>query len=116
MDENRTPEHESPANPVFSIAGATPGANEAAWKTAYPNPDSLISEPRPVGHGPTFTEAGAVAGTPDTGWRTSMPDPTRDTLDAYGHVISKVEAARRAEIAAANPRVLHLNPADTPAA
>ena len=116
MDENRTPEHESHANPVFSIAGATPGANEAAWKTAYPNPDSLVSEPRPAGHGPTFTEAGAVAGTPDTGWRTSMPDPTRDTLDAFGHVITKVEAARRAEVAAANPGVLHLGPAHTPAA
>lgn len=111
MEKNPDQETEAPANPVFSIAGATPGANEAAWKTAYPNPDSLVSEPRPAGHGPTFTEAGVVAGAPDTGWRTSMPDPNRDTLDAYGHVISKVEAAHRAEIAAANKRVLHLAPA-----
>lgn len=28
-----------------------------------------------------------------------MPDPTRDVLDAYGHVITKVEAAARAELA-----------------
>ena len=104
------------ANPVFSIAGATPGANEAAWKTAYPNPDSLVSEPRPAGHGPTFTLAGVVAGASDTGWRTSMPDPSRDTLDQFGHVVTKIEAARRAEVAAANPRVLYLGPARRPAA
>ena len=116
MNVNVNQQTETHANPVFSIAGATPGANEAAWKTAYPNPDSLIAEPRPAGHGPTFTEAGVVAGASDTGWRTSMPDPTRDTLDAFGHVITKVEAARRAEVAAANPRVLYLGPARRPAA
>jgi hypothetical protein len=116
MDKTWNPEDEPHANPVFSIAGAAPGANEAAWKTAYPNPDSLISEPRPAGHGPTFTEAGVVAGASDAGWRTSMPDPSRDTLDAYGHVITKVEAARRAEVAAANPHVLHLSPGREPAA
>jgi hypothetical protein len=116
MDNKQTQEPETHANPVFSIAGATPGGNEAAWKTAYPNPDSLISEARPAGHGPTFTEAGVVAGASDTGWRTSMPDPTRDTLDEFGHVISKVEAAHRAEIAAASPRALHLGPARKPAA
>ncbi len=116
MDKNQDQEPETHANPVFSIAGATPGANEAAWKTAYPNPDAGVSEPRPAGHGPTFTEAGAVAGASDTGWRTSMPDPTRDTLDEFGHVISKVEAAHRAEVAAANPRALHLGPARKPAA
>lgn len=116
MDKNPNQETETHANPVFSITGATPGANEADWKTAYPNPDSLISEPRPAGHGPTFTEAGVVAGASDTGWRTSMPDPSRDTLDEYGHVITKVEAAARAEVAAANPRVLHLGPAREPAA
>lgn len=116
MDQNQNPEREYHGNPVFSIAGATTGANEADWKTAYPNPDRLVSEPRPAGHGPTFTEAGVVAGTPDTGWRTSMPDPSRDTLDEFGHVITKIEAARRAELAAANPRVLHLSPARKPAA
>jgi hypothetical protein len=116
MEKNQNPENTYHANPVFSIAGATPGANEAAWKTAYPNPDSLVAEPRPAGHGPTFTEAGAVAGTSDTGWRTSMPDPSRDTLDEFGHVITKIEAARRAEVVAANPRVLHLTPARRPAA
>ena len=116
MNENLNQQTETHANPVFSIAGATPGANEAAWKTAYPNPDALIAEIRPAGHGPTFTEAGVVAGTSDTGWRTSMPDPTRDTLDQFGHVITKVEAARRAEVASANPRVLLLGPARRPAA
>ena len=116
MDKNPTHETENPANPVFSIAGATPGANEAAWKTAYPNPDSPHAEIRPAGHGPTFTEAGVVAGASDTGWRTSMPDPSRDTLDGFGHVITKIEAARRAEVAAANPGVLHLSPARKPAA
>jgi hypothetical protein len=99
---NQMPVPVTPANvsPVFSIAGATPGASQAAWKTAYPNPDTLVAAPRPAGHGPTFTIAGVVQGTPDNGWRTAMPDPTRDTLDPYGHVISKVEAAARAELAA----------------
>jgi len=110
MNQNPLPQAEA-QNPVFSIAGATPGANQAAWKTAYPNPDNLVAEPRPVGHGPTLTLAGVVAGTPDTGWRTAMPDPTRDTLDEFGHVISKVEAAHRAELAVANKRVLRLAPA-----
>ena len=88
------------SSPVFSIAGATPGGSQAAWKTAYPNPDTLVAAPRPAGHGPTFTIAGVVQGTPDNGWRTSMPDPTRDMLDANGHVISKAEGAARAELAA----------------
>lgn len=64
----------------------------------------------PANCSPVFSIAGVVAGTPDTGWRTSMPDPTRDTLDGYGHVITKVEAARRAELAAER-RVLSLAPA-----
>jgi hypothetical protein len=110
MNPNVVPEAEANGNHVFSIAGATPGASEAAWKTAYPNPDAEIAEPRPPGHGPTFTLAGVVAGAADAGWRTAMPDPTRDTLDEFGHVISKVEAASRAEVAAANKRVLHLAP------
>lgn len=95
-------------SPVFSIAGATPAASTIDWKTAYPNPDALVAEPRPAGHGPTFTIAGVVQGGADNGWRTAMPDPTRDTLDANGHVISKVEAAARAELAAARRRVLSL--------
>jgi hypothetical protein len=98
-------------SPVFSIAGATPGASQAAWKTAYPNPDSLVAEPRPAGHGVTFTIAGVVQGAPDNGWRTAMPDPTRDTLDENGYVISKVEAAARAELLAARRPALHLSPA-----
>ena len=110
MNQNPLPQAEA-QNPVFSIAGATPGANQAAWKTAYPNPDSLVAEPRPTGHGPTFTLAGVVAGTADAGWRTAMPDPTRDTLDEFGHVISKVEAAHRAELSAAKKQVLPLAPA-----
>ena len=39
-----------------------------------------------------------MSGTPQTSWHTAMPDPTRDTLDGFGHVITKVEAARRAEL------------------
>jgi hypothetical protein len=109
---NKNPVPETPANcsPVFSIAGATPAASNMTWKTAYPNPDLLVAAPRPAGHGPTFTIAGVVQGTPDNGWRTACPDPTRDTLDAYGHVISKIEAAARAEIAAER-KVLRLSAA-----
>lgn len=110
MNKNLAPKTPANCSPVFSIAGVSPGAAQMTWKTAYPNPDALVAAPRPAGHGPTFTIAGVVAGTPDTGWRTSMPDPTRDTLDGYGHVITKVEAARRAELAAQR-RVLSLAPA-----
>jgi hypothetical protein len=110
---NKTLAPKTPANcsPVFSIAGATPGASNMTWKTAYPNPDLLVAEPRPAGHGPTFTIAGVVQGAADNGWRTAMPDPTRDTLDGYGHVISKIEAAARAELTAARRGVLSLEPA-----
>ena len=98
---NRAPLPEIPANcnPVFSIAGATPGGSEAAWKTAYPNPDALVSGARPPGHGPTFTIAGVMPGTSETAWRTAMPDPSRDVLDAFGHVITRAEAETRAELA-----------------
>lgn len=98
---NKNPVLDTPAtcSPVFSIAGATPGASQATWKTAYPNPDAFVSAPRPAGHGPTFTIAGVVQGTADNGWRTAMPDPTRDCLDVNGHVITKVEAAARAVLA-----------------
>ena len=110
---NKTLAPDTPANcsPVFSIAGATPAASNMTWKTAYPNPDAAVAAPRPAGHGPTFTIAGVVQGAPDNGWRTAMPDPTRDTLDANGHVISKVEAAARAELAASRRGVLALRPA-----
>jgi hypothetical protein len=100
MDQNPVPVTPANCSPVFSIAGATPGASQAAWKTAYPNPDLLVAAPRPAGHGPTFTIAGVVQGTPDNGWRTAMPDPTRDCLDGYGHVVTKIEAAARAELVA----------------
>ncbi|HVL07440.1 MAG TPA: hypothetical protein VM388_15740 [Acidimicrobiales bacterium] len=100
MNKSSVPETPANCSPVFSIAGATPGASQAAWKTAYPNPDTLVAAPRPAGHGPTFTIAGVVQGAADNGWRTAMPDPTRDTLDANGHVVSKIEAAARAELAA----------------
>ena len=103
MNKNPVPETAANCNPVFSIAGATPGASEAAWKTAYPNPDALISGPRPTGHGPTFTIAGVMPGTPEVPWRTAMPDPSRDVLDAYGHVITKAEAKVRAELARPRP-------------
>ena len=111
MDKTFAPEIPANCSPVFSTAGVMPGASEAPWKTAYPNPDAAIAAPRPVGHGPTFTVAGVIAGTPQTEWRTAMPDPTRDTLDAFGHVITKVEAAARAELAAGRPNVLALRAA-----
>jgi hypothetical protein len=115
MDETPITETAN-CTPAFSIAGATPGASEAAWKTAYPNPDALVAEPRPAGHGNTFTIAGVLLGAPDTGWRTSMPDPTRDTVDQFGHVISKIDAEARADVAATRRGVLHLAPARKPAA
>ena len=100
MDKVLAPDTPANCSPVFSIAGAMPAASQMTWKTAYPNPDALVSAPRPAGHGPTFTLAGVVQGAPDNGWRTAMPDPTRDCLDANGHVISKIEAASRVELAA----------------
>ena len=115
MNKSSVPQTLANCSPVFSIAGATPAASNMAWKTAYPNPDLLAAAPRPAGHGPTFTIAGVVQGTPDNGWRTSMPDPTRDTLDSSGHVISKVEAAARAEIASQR-RILMLSAPRTHAA
>ncbi|MGH9231451.1 MAG: hypothetical protein ACRD07_22450 [Acidimicrobiales bacterium] len=97
MDTTLAPEIPANCNPVFSIAGVMPAASEMTWKTAYPNPDSLVARPRPAGHGVSLSIAGATAGTADNGWRTAMPDPTRDVLDTYGHVISKVEAKARAQ-------------------
>ena len=98
MDKSEAPHIAANCRPVFSVAGVMPGASEAAWKTAYPNPDALIAPPRPAGRGPTFTIAGVMPGTAQTSWPTAMPDPTRDTLDAFGHVITKIEAARRAQL------------------
>jgi hypothetical protein len=111
MDKTSVPVIPANCNPVFSIAGVIPGGSQAAWKTAYPNPDADIAPPRAAGHGPTFTIAGVMPGTPQTDWRTAMPDPTRDTLDAYGHIMTKVEAAARAELVAARPNVLALRTA-----
>ena len=112
MDRKPAPEIPANMNPVFSIAGATPGGSEATWKTAYPNPDAVINpNGHRVGHGPTFTIAGVMPGAAQAIWPTAMPDPTRDTLDAFGHVITKVEAAARAELAASGPNVLELRAA-----
>jgi hypothetical protein len=103
MDKDPTPETPADCDPVFSVAGVMPGANEAAWKTAYPNPDAeLPHDHRPTGHGPSFSIAGVSPGGSEVAWRTAMPDPTRDTIDAYGHVITKSEAAARAEFARAH--------------
>ena len=55
---------------------------------------------RQPGCSPVFSIAGAMPGEAQATWRTAMPDPNRDTLDAHGHVITKVEAAARAELAA----------------
>jgi hypothetical protein len=99
MKRTDSPDTTKPGKPVFSIAGVMPGRSEAAWKTAYPNPDAGVAEIRPAGHGPSFSIAGVTAGTPETAWRTAMPDPTRDVLDAYGHIITRAEAEARAELA-----------------
>ena len=42
---NQTPAPTIAANcrPVFSIDGVMPAASEAAWKTAYPNPDAAVA-------------------------------------------------------------------------
>ena len=111
MDRKPAPKIGVNVNPVFSMAGVIPGGAEAAWRTAYPNPDAQVAAPRPAGHGPTFTIAGVMPGTPQTAWHTAMPDPTRDTLDAFGHIITKVEAAARAELAASRRTPLELRAA-----
>ena len=85
--------------PSFSIGGAIPTSSNAPWKTAYPNPDAGHAQARSGSHGPCFTIAGVIPSRPEVAWRTSNPDPTRDCLDAYGHVITKIEAAARAELA-----------------
>ena len=100
MDKSPTPETPADCDPVFSVAGVMPGANDAAWKTAYPNPDAqLPHERRATSHGPSFSLAGVSPGESEVAWRTAMPDPTRDTLDPYGHVITEAEAVARAEFA-----------------
>jgi len=86
--------------PSFSIGGAIPTSSNAPWKTAYPNPDAGHAQTRTGSHGPCFTIAGVIPSTPEVAWRTANPDPTRDVLDSCGHVITKVEAAARAELAA----------------
>jgi hypothetical protein len=116
MNQNPLPQEDADCTPVFSIAGVMPGASNASWKTSYPNPDAGHSAPK-RGHGPTFTIAGVVPAAAQTAWRTAMPDPTRDVLDAYGHVISKIEAAARAELTAARkPGVLTVRAGERPAA
>ncbi len=66
-------------------------------ETAYPNPDATIATTTHAGRGPCFSIAGVIPGRPETAWRTAMPDPSRDVLDAFGHVITKVEAELRAQ-------------------
>ena len=100
MDKILAPDTPANCSPAFSIAGAMPAASQMTWKTAFPTPDSLISAPRVAGHGPVFSVAGVIPGTPEVSWRTAMPDPTRDCLDVNGHVVTKIEAAARAELAA----------------
>ena len=63
---------------------------------------------RQPGCSPVFSIAGAMPGEAQATWRTAMPDPNRDTLDAHGHVITKVEARARAELQARRPGVLTL--------
>lgn len=111
MDHRTTdPTTEPRMNPVFSIAGATPGTPNTGWKTAYPNPDATIVTNTHVGRGPCFSIAGVMPGRPETAWRTAMPDPSRDVLDSLGHVISRVEAElrahARAELSPRRPGVL----------
>ena len=97
--DNRTSPEATYGQPVFSIAGAMPSTSNAPWKTAYPNPDAGVTQHVSSSTGPCFSIAGGIPSRPETAWRTSNPDPTRDCLDAYGHVITKVEAAARAELA-----------------
>ena len=99
MTIGRTTPIAADCSPVFSIAGAMPGASEMAWQTAYPNPDASLSGSRHGCHGPAFSIAGVIPGGAQMAWRTAMPDPTRDMLDADGHVVSIAEAKVRAEIA-----------------
>ncbi len=105
---SETPTNTLHQNPVFSMAGVMPGGSEmTGWKTAYPNPDAQIARPRPVGHGPSFSMAGVMPGSSGTPWRTAMPNPDNDVLDGHGHVVTKIEAAARAEAELArHPRSL----------
>jgi len=106
--DNRTSPETTYGQPVFSIAGAMPSTSNAPWKTAYPNPDAGITEHHSASTGPCFSIAGVIPSRPEVAWRTSNPDPTRDCLDSYGHVITKVEAAARAELAAQTRGHLHI--------
>ena len=99
MDKKPNEPTAADCSPVFSLAGAMPAGSEMAWKTANPNPDAALAAHRRAGHGESLSIAGAMPGQPEAEWRTAMPDPTRDVLDPYGHVITKVEAAARAELA-----------------
>jgi len=108
MDNRTAPIEPTYGQPVFSIAGAMPSTSNAPWKTAYPNPDAGITAVRSASHGPCFSIAGVIPSRPEVAWRTSNPDPTRDVLDAYVHVITKVEAAARAELAAQTRGHLHV--------
>ena len=121
--DNRTSPDATYGRPVFSIAGAMPSTSNAPWKTAYPNPDVGVTQHVASSTGPCFSIAGVIPSRPEVAWRTSNPDPTRDCLDAYGHVITKVEAAARAELAAQTrghlrlrARVLAVQAAETQAA
>ena len=98
--DNRTSPEATYGQPVFSIAGAMPSSSNAPWKTAYPNPDAGVSHHVSSSTGPCFSIAGVHPSRPEVAWRTANPDPTRDCLDANGHVITKLQAAARAEVAA----------------
>ena len=99
MDNITAPPEAPYGAPSFSIGGAIPTSSNAPWKTAYPNPDVGVTQHVSSSTGPCFSIAGVIPSRPEVAWRTSNPDPTRDCLDAYGHVITKVEAAARAELA-----------------
>ena len=60
MDKILAPYTPATCSPAFSIAGVMPAASQMTWKTAFPNPDALISAPRPAGHGPVFSVAGVI--------------------------------------------------------
>jgi len=100
MDNLIAPPEAPYGAPSFSIGGAIPTSSNAPWKTAYPNPDAGHAQTRSGSNGPCFTIAGVIPSRPEVAWRTANPDPTRDVLDASGHVITKVEAAARAELVA----------------
>lgn len=112
MNQNRLAQNPADCSPVFSVAGVMPGGSNMAWKTAFPNPDAPYTAVRRGSGGPSLSIAGVTQGGSVANWRTAMPDPTRDAIDGHGHVVTKLEAATRAELSHRHG-ILTLAPAGT---